>query len=96
MVGEDGLQLHVASVAAATRRLGRAPPSPPPGLVCLLCGPRAIQDTLPTTPGAVPTVRSRPDASELEICCLLVSFRPLASRVFGRKLLGAIARLLLC
>ena len=54
--------LHVASVAAATRRLGRASLH---CLVCLLPG-GAVREALPTTPGAVPTVRSRPDASELE------------------------------
>ena len=35
---KDGLLLHVASVAAATRRLGRAPPSTLLGLSALLPG----------------------------------------------------------
>ena len=78
---------------------GGVRPSPSTPLLGLLSFEMAARrggpGGVPATPGAARTVRSRPDASELEICCLLVSYRPLASRVFGRELWEAIASLLL-
>ena len=63
VVGGDGVLLHVASVAAATRRLGRAPPPPSTllGLPALLGDPRRRFRPFRAPPGRFVLV---PDASE--------------------------------
>ena len=61
-----------ASAAAATRLYGAATgraagvSRPLPAFAFEGCPAGQSAEALPTTPGAVPTVRSRPDASELE------------------------------
>ena len=72
--GGDGLLLHVASCAAATRRAAGV--SRPLPVFALRAARRGGPGGVPTTPGAARTVRSRPDASELENCVKKRVFRP--------------------